>query len=102
MESVLLAIHLIITIALVAVILLQRSEGGALGIGGGPAGMMSARGAADFLSKATTWLAVVFIANALALGWISANRDVGNDLLERASEISEQQAAEPEDDGPEG
>lgn len=44
MQEVLLVIQLFVAIALVAVILLQRSEGGALGIGGGPGGMMSARG----------------------------------------------------------
>jgi len=74
MEAVLLSIHLIVAIGLVVVILLQRSEGGALGIGGGPTGMMTARGAGDLLTKTTRWLAIIFLANSLALGWLSANR----------------------------
>ncbi len=108
MEAVLLAIHLLITIAMVAVILLQRSEGGALGIGGGPAGLMTSRGAADFLTKATRWLATIFILNALALGWIAAQKQVDNSIVDEALGI-EQDAGEgstlpdlpslPDDDG---
>src|SRR3954463_2723499 len=47
--------------AMVAVILMQRSEGGGLGVGGSPSGLMSARGAADFLTPATAGLATLFI-----------------------------------------
>ena len=71
MQTVLLSIHLIVAIALVVTILLQRSEGGALGIGGGAGGMMTARGAGDLLTKTTKWLAIVFLANSLALGWLA-------------------------------
>ncbi len=53
MQTVLLSIHLIVALALVVTILLQRSEGGALGIGGGAGGMMTARGAGDLLTKTT-------------------------------------------------
>ena len=59
----LLVVHVIIAVALVGVILMQRSEGGGLTTGGGsPSGLMSARGAADFLTRATTILAAIFIA----------------------------------------
>ena len=96
MEAVLLSVHLIVTIALVITILLQRSEGGALGIGGGgPGGMMTGRGATDFLNKATRWLAVAFLANALALGWISANRDTGSSIIDQATEESEGESSLP-------
>lgn len=91
MEAVLLTLHLIVTIALVAVILLQRSEGGALGIGGGPAGMMTARGAGNLLTTVTKWLAAIFILNALALGWISANRDAGSGIVDQALEESQEE-----------
>lgn len=69
MLNVLLAIEIIIAIALVAVILLQRSEGGALGIGGGGGmgGLFSARGAANMLTRVTAVLAAAFIAIALLL-----------------------------------
>lgn len=100
MESVLLATLMIVVIAMVIVILLQQSEGGALGIGGGPGGMMNARGAADFLSKVTKWLAIAFFLNVLALGWLSANRDKGEGVLDRVQEQADQ--APTEEEVPEG
>ena len=53
----------VVAAALVTVVLMQRSEGGGLGMGGGgsPGGVMSARGAADFLTHTTKWLAVSFV-----------------------------------------
>lgn len=88
MEAVLLSIQIIVAIAIVALVLLQKSEGGALGIGGGPTGLMTARGAGDFLSKATKWAAVVFIANSLFLGWISTNRSAGANIIDQVEEES--------------
>ena len=61
METVLIVVHLMVIVALVIVVLLQRSEGGALGIGGGGGGgFMSARGAANALSRTTAILAAGF------------------------------------------
>ncbi|MGE5952142.1 MAG: preprotein translocase subunit SecG [Qipengyuania vulgaris] len=60
-------VQAIVGAALIAVILMQRSEGGGLGIGGSPSGMLSARGAADFLTRSTKWLAVTFVALSIAL-----------------------------------
>ncbi|MBV7256530.1 preprotein translocase subunit SecG [Pacificimonas sp. WHA3] len=72
-----LVIHSLLAVALVSVILMQKSEGGALGIGGGPGGLMSARGAGNLLTKATAWLAVIFIGTSLALAILAANgRDI--------------------------
>jgi preprotein translocase subunit SecG len=65
MQTILIAIHLIVVVALVAVVLLQRSEGGALGIGGG--GFMTGRGQANVLTRATAILAAVFFATSLGL-----------------------------------
>lgn len=67
MFTFLLVVHAIIAAALVAVILMQRSEGGGLGTGGSPTGLMSARGAADFLTRATTVLASIFILMSIVL-----------------------------------
>ncbi|QPC41489.1 preprotein translocase subunit SecG [Kaustia mangrovi] len=68
MEAVLLVIHLLVAIALIAVVLLQRSEGGALGIGGGGGGgMFSPRGAGNILTKATVALAAVFFLTSITL-----------------------------------
>jgi preprotein translocase subunit SecG len=73
MATFILVIHTLIAIALCAVILLQRSEGGGLGIGGGNAGgLMSARGAADLLTRSTTVLAGLFIATSIILAVLAA------------------------------
>ena len=76
LTTLVLVIHTIIAAALVGVILLQRSEGGALGIGAGPSGMMTARGAANLLTRATAWLATAFIATSILLAVLhgSGNR----------------------------
>jgi preprotein translocase subunit SecG len=66
MQTVLIVIHLMVVIALVAVVLLQRSEGGALGVGGG-SGFMTGRGQANVLTRATAILATLFFATSLAL-----------------------------------
>jgi preprotein translocase subunit SecG len=65
MTAVLLIIHVLIALALIAVVLLQRSEGGALGIGGGgggAGGFMTGRGAANLLTRSTAILGVAFFA----------------------------------------
>jgi preprotein translocase subunit SecG len=74
-------IQAIVAAALVGVILMQRSEGGGLGIGGSPTGMLSARGAADFLTRSTRWLAVLFVALSIALAAVAASTG-GSDTLE--------------------
>jgi len=73
MITVILVIHLIITIALVGVILLQRSEGGALGIGGSSSGgsLFTARGAANALTRTTAILATAFFITSILLTMLS-------------------------------
>src|SRR5215470_5052358 len=66
MITVLLILHLMIAAALVGVVLLQRSEGGALGIGGG-GGFMTGRGAANFLTRVTAGLAAAFFGTSMLL-----------------------------------
>lgn len=73
-------VQAIVAAALVGVILMQRSEGGGLGIGGSPSGMMSARGAADFLTRATKWLAIVFVALSIALAVVAVDTTGGDDI----------------------
>jgi len=75
MFTFLLVVHALIAAALVTVILMQRSEGGGLGMGGGPAGLMTARGAADFLTRATAVLATLFVLMAFLLAVLAARRD---------------------------
>jgi preprotein translocase subunit SecG len=67
----LLIVQTVIATALVAVILMQRSEGGGLGVGGSSSGFMTARGAADFLTRSTAVLATIFIILAIALSAIA-------------------------------
>ena len=70
----------IVAAALVGVILMQRSEGGGLGIGGSPGGMLSARGAADFLTRSTKWLAVLFVVLSIALAAMAADSGGGDGI----------------------
>lgn len=79
MITIVLILHLIFAVALIGVVLLQRSEGGALGIGGGGGGgggLVSSRGAANFLTRTTGVLAACFIATSLALA-ILAQQSAG-------------------------
>ena len=74
--NILLVILVLDCIALVGVVLLQRSEGGALGMGGGPSGMFTARGAGDLLTRTTWILATIFFVLGLLLT-IVAGRERG-------------------------
>ena len=73
MFTFLLVVHIMVAAALVGVILVQRSEGGGLASGGNPAGLMSARGAADFLTRATAVLAIVFVILSIILAGLAAS-----------------------------
>jgi len=70
MQTVIVVIHLMIVIALVGVVLLQRSEGGGLGVGS-PGGFMTGRGTANLLTRTTAFLAVGFFVTSLLLSWIA-------------------------------
>ncbi|VVB45539.1 Preprotein translocase, SecG subunit [Beijerinckiaceae bacterium RH AL1] len=76
MQTVLIVIHLMVVTALVVVVLLQRSEGGALGMGGG-SGFMTGRGQANVLTRATAILATLFFLTSLGLTLL-ANYGKGN------------------------
>jgi preprotein translocase subunit SecG len=77
MFTFLLIVQTLVAVALCTVILLQRSEGGGLGVGGSSAGFMTARGAADFLSRATAWLGAAFVILCIALAAIAGTRNAG-------------------------
>lgn len=70
----LLVLHGLLTLALVAVILMQKSEGGGLTGGGSAGGLVSARGAANLLTRTTAILATLFIVSSLGLAVLAANR----------------------------
>jgi len=65
-------VQAIVAAALVGVILVQRSEGGGLGIGGSPTGVLGARGAADFMTRTTKILAILFVVLSIALAAVAA------------------------------
>jgi len=76
MTTVLLVIHLMIAAGLVAVVLLQRSEGGALGIGGGGGGgFLTGRGTANFLTRLTAGLAAAFFLTSIVLTLLANHPD---------------------------
>jgi len=81
MQTVLIVIHLMVVLALVGVVLLQRSEGGGLGIGGG-SGFMTARGAANALTRTTGILAVAFFVTSLALSILARYGEQPADILD--------------------
>ncbi len=72
MFTFLLVVHIIVAATLVAVILMQRSEGGGLASGGNPSGLMSARGAADFLTRMTSILATIFVVLSIILAGLAS------------------------------
>ncbi|MBA5804410.1 MULTISPECIES: preprotein translocase subunit SecG [Rhizobium] len=82
MQTVLIVIHLMIVLALVGVVLIQRSEGGGLGIGGG-SGFMSARGTANALTRTTAILATLFFLTSLGLGILTRYESRPSDILDR-------------------
>ena len=84
----LMVVQAIVAALLVAVILMQKSEGGGLGVGGSPSGSMSARGATDFLTRATAILATVFVVLSIALATLAVGQSSGrkiDDSLNRAA-----------------
>ena len=82
MQTVLIVIHLMVVLALVGVVLLQRSEGGGLGIGGG-SGFMTARGAANALTRSTAFLGAAFFATSLLLSVLATYGDKPADILDK-------------------
>ena len=83
MTTVLLIIHLMIAVTLVGVVLLQRSDGGALGIGGGGGGMMTGRGVGNALTRATAVLAAAFFVTSLALGILEAHKHNAGSVIDQ-------------------
>src|SRR5215218_3189416 len=80
MQTVIIVIHLMIVAGLIGVVLLQKSEGGGLGIGGG-GGFLSSRGTANVLTRATAFLAAAFFTTSLVLSILAGfHRNPGSIL----------------------
>lgn len=85
MATIILIVHLMIAVALVASVLLQRSEGGALGIGGGGDGFMSSRGAGNMLTRTTAILAAMFMTTSTVLGILASRGGSADSVLDRVA-----------------
>lgn len=83
MENVVLIIHLLLALALIAAVLLQRSEGGLGSMGGGGGGAVSARSAATAMGKLTWILAIGFICTSIALTIIAAQKSATGSVVDR-------------------
>ena len=88
MESALLIIHGLLALLLIIVVLIQRAEGGALGIGGGSDGM-SPRGSADVLTRTTAVIAILFVITSISLTILSLrtpDRSLEFDIIDGGSQ----------------
>lgn len=90
----------IIAAALVGIILMQRSEGGGLGTGGSPSGLVSARGAADFMTRTTAILASAFVLMAITLAFLAAKQSGGSSLDDSLKRVAPVQKSAPAETAP--
>jgi preprotein translocase subunit SecG len=88
MEHVVLVIHLIVTLAMIILIMLQRSEGGGLGIGssGGMGNFASAQTTGNVLTKLTTYAAMIFFVTSIILAIMAARGGATSSILDAASQ----------------
>jgi len=82
MQEVVLVIHLMLAVALVITVLLQQSEGGGLGIGGGQGSMMTGRSAANLLTRMTTIIVGCFFVTSLLLAWEAKHDAASTSVLD--------------------
>ena len=87
MQTVLVVVHLVVALGLIGVVLLQRSEGGAVGMGGGGGGggnLFSARGVGNALTRTTAYLAVAFFATSISLTLLATDRSGTGSVFDKA------------------
>lgn len=89
MANVLIVAYLLIVLALIGVILLQRSEGGGLGMGSSSTGLMTVRGSANLLTRTTAVLAALFFATAIGLTILSEIENPASSILQGAADSAE-------------
>lgn len=103
MITVVLIVHLLLAISLVITVLLQRSEGGALGMGGGGGtggGLMTARGSANLLTRTTAFLAAGFMATSIGLAILAGGTSTPRSIMEQTGSappaVGQQAPAKPD------
>jgi len=92
MQTVIIVIHLMIVVVLIGAVLLQKSEGGGLGMGGG-AGFMSSRGTANLLTRTTAVLALGFFVTSLLLSWLAGLNRAPSSIISTQTPASQSQPA---------
>ncbi len=96
MIAIILTIHIILCVALIGIVLLQRSEGGLGGLGGGGGGFMSARGTANLLTRVTAVLAAGFMITSLALTLLAGRSGPSRSIFDAAPRGTTPPTASPE------
>ncbi|MDH5473792.1 MAG: preprotein translocase subunit SecG [Gammaproteobacteria bacterium] len=100
METILLVIHVILSLAIIGLVLLQRGKGAEAGaaLGGGASGsVFGARGSANFLSRSTAILATIFFISSLALAYLASNRVAPSSVVEVETVVTEQKTSVVDD-----
>ncbi len=100
MTTIILTVHLFLALAMIISVLLQRSEGGALGIGGGGGGMMTGRAQANLLTRVTAVLAAAFIATSLILAIMAGQARKPQSIVDQGSSPVPTAPATPSRPGP--
>ena len=95
METLLLVIHIILAILLIGSVLLQKSDGGALGIGGNSDNLMSSRSAGNFLTKFTTVLAFLFIITSISLTLINKKDSSQKSIIDKIEQLDKNSSSQP-------
>ena len=90
-----LVLQALVAATMIGVILMQKSEGGGLGVGGSPAGLLSARGAADFMTRATTVLATLFVGLSILLAAMASVGRSGSTIDTSLSKAAQTSGAAP-------
>ena len=94
MESFILILNIVLAVILVVIVLLQKSDGGALGLGASQDSFVSSRSAGNFLTKATAVIATLFIITSITLTILSRDQMPSSSVLEKIEE--KQESSEPE------
>jgi preprotein translocase subunit SecG len=95
METLLLIVHIILAIFLIGSVLLQKSDGGALGIGGNSDNLMSSRSAGNFLTKFTTVLAFLFIITSISLTLINKKDTSQKSIIDKIEQLDKNTKTQP-------
>jgi preprotein translocase subunit SecG len=94
MITVIIVIHLMVVLSMIGVVLLQKSEGGGLGIGS-TGGFLSSRGTANVLTRTTAYLALTFFATSLMLSWLASFDRKPSSILNTGAPAGQSQPAAP-------